>query len=241
MTAEAREQWREREHGRRANLAEELTSLFKGGQEGSPSTLRDSSPAVLAQWRKALSRTPGEATELAGPISNVLRDTPEGSREERPWEFALHYGLGLFAVHQQSAATTMHAPSRPGRPPNSIGYACRELARVQAQDSSGNPDDRLTRPQYEPVNRGLVRRVDSMVSARTLPELVGHLRGLVPLLRGRGIGVDYVVLTADLAVWSHPALRDRTCYRWGRDFHRPLPRATGTPDSPDSSTTDNKE
>jgi CRISPR system Cascade subunit CasB len=199
---------------RRDRLHQELAALF----DSSKDELRSDAPATLSRWRQGLSHSPDTMPVLAMQIANVLSDPDErdDDREARAWEIAIHYGLGLFAVHQQSQEQPMHKPSR-----RSFGEAGRLLAQLQAQDLERREFSPST-PQFEAVNRGVVRRLEAAMSSVSVAELVGHARGLVPMLRQASISLDYVQFISDLAAWAYAPSRGSTALRWGRDFYKPF-------------------
>ncbi|MEV0163346.1 type I-E CRISPR-associated protein Cse2/CasB [Nonomuraea fuscirosea] len=201
---------------RRRQLQHELEALFKPPPRNE---LRDDASATLSRWRQGLSHSPDTMPVLAMQIANVLShpDEREHDREARAWEVAIHYGLGLFAVHQQSQDRPMHERSR-----RSFGEASRLLARHQAQGLERREFSPAT-PQFEAVNRGIVRRLEAAMSSVSVAELVGHARGLVPMLRQASIALDYVQFISDLAAWAYAPSRGSTALRWGRDFYKPFP------------------
>jgi CRISPR system Cascade subunit CasB len=75
-------------------------------------------------------------------------------------------------------------------------------------------------------NEGAKARFLAAATANSVPELAGHLRHLVTLLRNEGIALDYVRLFRDIVDWHEPARRARVRRRWGLDFHR-SPAAPG--------------
>ncbi|MFG1967594.1 type I-E CRISPR-associated protein Cse2/CasB [Nonomuraea sp. NPDC049028] len=200
---------------RKKRLQQELDGLFKGRKD----ELLDDAPAILSRWRRGLSHSPDTMPVLAMQIANVLShpEERETDREAQAWEAAVHYGLGLFAVHQQSQDRSMHQRSGP-----SLGAACRLLTNHQAQALERREFSPAT-PQFETVNRGIVRRLESAMSSVSAAELVGHVRGLVPMLRQVPIVLDYVQFTAELAAWAHSPSRGPTALRWGRHFYAPFP------------------
>jgi CRISPR type I-E-associated protein CasB/Cse2 len=66
------------------------------------------------------------------------------------------------------------------------------------------------------------RRLGALLTSLDTGELAQHLRGLVPLLRRAGIGLDYDGLRQALRRWDDPQRPDeqsRIRSRWDRDFH----------------------
>ncbi|MBV2365715.1 type I-E CRISPR-associated protein Cse2/CasB [Streptomonospora sp. NEAU-YY374] len=213
---------------RRKRLSQELANLFDKDRKA----LRADAPGVLSQWRKGLSHPPHTTPVLAMQVSNVLSSPyeREGSWDVRTWETAIHYGLGLFAVHQQSVSVPVHDFTAAGQRSVSVGAACRALAAAQVDPA--RREFPASTPQFETVNNGLVRRLEAAMSSESTLELVGHVRGIIPLLKStdRVIRIDYVQLVADLAAWSTPARRGPTALSWGRHFYAPFRSDTSSPE-----------
>jgi CRISPR system Cascade subunit CasB len=149
-------------------------------------------PDVLAQLRRGLGRSLDDSPSVWPYVIPV----GGGSR----WrEEAAHVTLTLFALHQQS-----HEAGSMNRPGNSLGKACRALATARG-DSGASAE-------------GVERRFSAALGADTLDALAVHLRGLVTLLRGAAIPLDYPRLYRDLCAWRHPEARQRVALRWARDF-----------------------
>jgi CRISPR system Cascade subunit CasB len=114
-------------------------------------------------------------------------------------EQAAHVTLALFALHQQSReAGSMN------RSGNSLGKACRQLA--AARGNIGGSQEAIE------------RRFKVALGVDTLDALAVHLRGLVTLLRGAEIPLDYPRLYRDLCAWPRLEFRRRVALRWARDF-----------------------
>jgi CRISPR system Cascade subunit CasB len=152
--------------------------------------------ATLAEWRRGLAKEPMTAPGMWKDIVPVAERVGRSEGWRRRVEEAVHHVLSLYAVHQQSRSEPMHVNDG-----TSLGAACRRLA--------GGPDEE---------NKGARRRMYAAVTADTPEELTHHLRGLVTLLRGKGIALDYTRLARELARWPYPAARTETRRRWGRDF-----------------------
>lgn len=112
-------------------------------------------------------------------------------------EWAVSGALTLYALHQQGAQRSMHADGQ------RLGMAIRKLA--------GNDTDRL---------KAVQRRFNAFATARSMPECLHHLRGLVQLLRSEDIPLDYVELAGDLYEFQTPDGAARVRLRWGQDFYR---------------------
>jgi CRISPR system Cascade subunit CasB len=118
----------------------------------------------------------------------------------------------LYALHQQSRRERMHIDGR------GLGRAIAELARV-----SGGPD-------------GVRRRFAALGTASTYPESIHHLRGLITMLRGHQIPLDYGLLAEDLCTLRRPDGRQKVQAVWGREFFRSRPHDTTDADTPTEET-----
>ena len=144
----------------------------------------------------------------------IVERVPDSPGRQRQVEEAVHHALVLFALHQQSRPEPMHVNDQ-----TSLGAACRRLA---------------TAEKYE---LGVRRRMYAAATADSVAELVGHLRGLVALLRTERIPLDYCRLAREIATWRNRAWRSGTRRSWGRDFEaRPRP----TDDQTDGKTDDSE-
>ena len=147
---------------------------------------------VLAALRRGVGR----------PLDDAPSSWPyvmEAAGGARSREDAAHVALGLFALHQQS-----HAPSSMNQPGWGLGRACRSLKQRRATKSSSED--------------GVARRFRAALSAESLTSLAVHLRGLVTLLRGEDIPLDFARLFWDLSAWRDPQRRDKVALRWARDY-----------------------
>ncbi|OZM71261.1 type I-E CRISPR-associated protein Cse2/CasB [Amycolatopsis antarctica] len=164
--------------------------------------------AALARLRRAAGKEPGSIPEIFSyTLGEELVDryaTDAVTTGER----AAHISLTFYAMHQQAQSKGMH---RAGRE-HSLGRALRRLV-----DSPGDIGD-------SPITR----RFQAFGTSASLDELVHHLRGLVQLLRVKGIPQDYQQLATQLVRWQMPGGPDRVRMAWGRDFYV-LPRAENTP------------
>jgi CRISPR type I-E-associated protein CasB/Cse2 len=154
--------------------------------------------AALARLRRGMGKP-------AGSVLDILEFTlaPEfvgDPREDEPTsaEVAAHQCLTLYAAHQQSQRQRMHQRG------HRLGRSIRALIPASERDYT---------------RHAVARRFAMLGTADSLDELVHHLRGVVALLRGKAVPLDYGQLAADLLRWQRrggpPAVR----LRWGRDFH----------------------
>lgn len=169
-------------------------------------------PAALAACRRGLGKKPMDVPAMWPYVVRVT-ERASGSSDHWPYrvEAAVHHTLALYATHQQGKSDPMHRRSDADHPGPRFGRACRTCA--QSRGERDRPDE------------GVRRRFYSAATADSLDELIGHLRGLVTLLRGESIPVDYVRLAADLAAWPNPEWRNSVRRRWGRDYERATDRA----------------
>ena len=68
--------------------------------------------------------------------------------------------------------------------------------------------------------KAVQRRFNAFATARSMPECLHHLRGLIQLLRSKDIPLDYVELAGDLYEFQTPDGAARVRLRWGQDFYR---------------------
>lgn len=154
--------------------------------------------ADMANLRRGIGKKPGELPELWGLL---FRDFPEelmSASGEPTWaEWAVSGALTLYALHRQGARQDAHAEGQ------HLGASVRKLA--------GSNEERL---------KAVQRRFNAFATARSMPECMHHLRGLVQLLRSEDIPLDYVELAGDLYEYQTPNGAARVRLRWGQDFYR---------------------
>lgn len=154
--------------------------------------------ADLANLRRGTDKRPGELPELWGLL---FRDLPEelmSKTGEPTWaEWAISGALTLYALHRQGATKPMHEEDK------QLGTAVGQLA------ASGEG-------RFDAVQRRFI----TFATARTMPERMHHLRGLICQLRSEGIPLDYVALAGDLYDCQTPDGAAKARLRWGQDFYR---------------------
>ena len=64
------------------------------------------------------------------------------------------------------------------------------------------------------------RRFDTVLTANEFTEFAYHARGLIQLLRGGDITLDYPRLAEDLYRYQFDENRNRIRLRWGEDYYR---------------------
>ncbi|MDR0990924.1 MAG: type I-E CRISPR-associated protein Cse2/CasB [Propionibacteriaceae bacterium] len=162
--------------------------------------------AQLAYLRANVGRPPGADPAI---WSLTVEGVPGNPHNDEPTaeEWAVHQALTLFASHQQSRDKNMHEKK------TGLGQAVARLDRRR-----GRSDDN----QVSPVRR----RFDAAVTSATPDELSYHLRGLVALLRGEEIGLDYGLLADDLVQFQRIGGASTVRRRWARQYYFPEPKSS---------------
>lgn len=160
------------------------------------------SRAALARLRRSVGRPPGADLDVLDLLINPDAPDPRGEAPTRD-ELAIAAALGLYAVHQQSLRTPAHIAG--------VRFGS-VVGRIRFREGAEVP--------------GVLRRFQAFGTADQWSELIHHARGLVQLLRDRGVGFDYGDFAEDLVRYLDPARRDAARLRWGRDFYRVLDTTT---------------
>ena len=66
------------------------------------------------------------------------------------------------------------------------------------------------------------KRFDRLVLSSDTTDLAGRLAGMIRLLKGKGIQIDYVLLARQLVDWQNENRREAVVMNWFRDFYREL-------------------
>ncbi len=160
--------------------------------------------AQMANLRRGIGREPGELPQLFGII---LQDMPEEFLSDEgiatSEEWACYISLTLFAMHQQG----YDIKSQPMHTSKGISIG-RALAKLAASYEDANAEQRM------------LQRMQTLATSVDMKELSHHLRGIVQLLKSKGISLDYEMLTKDLYELQFPDGKNHVCLRWGRDFYR---------------------
>lgn len=189
-------------------VAARVRHLQRWSVEDSNSAMVASAVRALALLRRARGSWPGQQAEI---WEDTLGLVPSGSfdpsvDDPSAAELAAHHAMVLFALHRQGRITTAH---RDGVGP---GRAFATLARQRGGDAGAESE-------------GVRRRFDAMLTAASVEESAGHLRGLVELLRAADIPLDYGQLAEDLAdLWSVP-YQHQARLRWARQYRGWRPSA----------------
>lgn len=165
--------------------------------------------SALARLRRVIGREPGSDYTLEDYlyVPDELLDTRH-SELATDQDHAVHDAVSLYALHQQSRRERMHVDGR------GLGRAVAELAQA-----SGGPD-------------GVRRRFAALGTASTYAESIHHLRGLITMLRGHQIPLDFGLLAEDLCTLRRPGGRQRVQAIWGREFFRGRPQTQPGTDTP---------
>lgn len=165
--------------------------------------------AALARWsieresaaRAALRRSAGRDFNETPGIWPLVLPYAGKAYEQR----ALAATLGLWAIHQQSSSTNPHLP----------GGARLGEALLQLRNRAPSQD-------------GVDRRFASASGSESLAEATTHLRGLVTLMRGHSISLDYSSLAYELRRFEFDPRA--VALTWSRDYYA-LPFDTDSPPS----------
>ncbi len=164
------------------------------------------SRAMLAKLRRGIGKQPGE---LPGLFEILFGDMPEElystGYEPSYAEWAIYTALTLFALHQQGKD---HPMSTGGKTEgkntgNSLGAAVGYLVK---QDREREP--------------AIKQRFDAVLTANEFTEFAHHARGLIQLLRGGDITLDYPRFAVDMYWYQFEEIRNRIRLRWGEDYYR---------------------
>ncbi|WP_231500250.1 type I-E CRISPR-associated protein Cse2/CasB [Saccharothrix sp. NRRL B-16314] len=159
---------------------------------------RSAAVAALARLRRGVGKPAGSVNEILQYTVSEKFAGPGAGDDPTPAETAAHVALTLYATHQQSQHKRMHQRGF------GLGRAVRML----------HPEE------FGVVVPPVLRRFQALGTAQSPDELVHHLRGMVQLQRGRGIPLDYALLSDELALWQRRGGASTVRLRWGREFYR---------------------
>lgn len=166
------------------------------------------SRAMLAKLRRGIGKQPGELPELFEILFSDMPEELYGQGDEPSYaEWAIYTSLTLFALHQQGK--DKDRPMSAGgkiegkNTGNSLGAAVGCLVK---QDREREP--------------AIKRRFDAVLTASEFTEFAHHARGLIQLLRGVDITLDYPRFAVDLYWYQFDEIRNRIRLRWGEDYYR---------------------
>lgn len=160
--------------------------------------------AALANLRRGIGRVPGEMPALWGAfLQNMPEEFQSKTGKPSREEWAIYLALTLYAMHQQGHALPEDNMNRKGE---SLGRAIR----------------RLVEPGEDETDSSVLKRFNRLATAVDMREISQHLRGIVQLLRAKGVALDYPKLAEDLYSLQFPAIAPRVRLRWGQDYYAPL-------------------
>ncbi|MEV8442117.1 type I-E CRISPR-associated protein Cse2/CasB [Actinosynnema sp. NPDC051121] len=179
------------------DIGTEVHARIQPLQEG---VLADRSAAVaaLARLRRGVGKRAGSVNEILQYTVSEKFAGPTAGDGPTPAETAAHVALTLYATHQQSQRKRMHQRGF------GLGGAVRML----------HPEE------FDTTVPPVLRRFQALGTAQSLDELAHHLRGMVQLLRGRDIPLDYALLADELVLWQRRGGASTVRLRWGREFYR---------------------
>lgn len=167
--------------------------------------------ATLAKLRRGVGKNPGRFPDiwdltLDDLPESFLTKTDDPSREE----WATHIALTLFALHQQNK-TPRNYDEYMNRSDEGLGCATRKLT-VKLIIKHGKSSE-------DSIKATIKRRFDIVVTSDAPEEVAHHLRGLIQLLKGESIPLDYPQLAVDLFRFQSPESRDGVRLKWGQDYY----------------------
>ena len=193
-------------------VSQAVTTLAAGYLDNGPVDRSSASKAALAEFRRHAGQRPVDAPlvferSLTWLYPTLLSPDTASTEFATSEEEAAFQALTFFALHMQSAKTSVHNPDM------SFGTAC-GIMYHQGKSASLKP------------------RFDALLVANSFSGQLYHLRSLITLLRSKNLGFDYGQFAQDLRTLRHPQRRNGVLLRWGRDFAQaPYRAATETPQS----------
>ena len=156
----------------------------------------------LAQLRHGIGKKPGEVPEMWELLFNRFPEELMSRNGEPSWaEWAVSLSLCMYALHQQGSdihQKNMHSEQQP------LGKAVRKLAALQDESELARIRKRFT----------------VFAKSADMEECAYYLRGLVQLLRAKGVPMDYIQLAYDLYQFQTENGAQKVKLRWGQDFYR---------------------
>lgn len=164
-----------------------------------------SGKAMMANLRRGIGHEPGELPQLFGiMLSEMPEDFISQNGIATKEEWVCYTTLTLYALHQQGydmGSMPMHVKDKA-----SIGTALHSLAYTYEGDPNAEPR--------------MLQRLQALATAFDMKELSHHLRGIIQLLKSKGIPLNYEILAGDLYEMQFPERKRQVCLRWGQDFYR---------------------
>lgn len=189
-----------------AQFVERKIHFLQEGKDGGENK------AVLANLQRGVGCEPGELPQLFGII---LMDMPKKFMSEdgvpTKEEWSCYIALTLYALHQQGnemGNRSMHTEEC-----IDLGTAMWELA-SSYEDS--NAEQRM------------LQRMRMLSTSADMKELSYHLRGVVQLLKSKGIPLNYRILAADLYELQCLDGKKHVHLRWGQSFFQSKTRSNAS-------------
>ncbi len=159
---------------------------------------KSSGKAEFALLRRGIGKQPGELPSLWGMLLEQMPEELQGQgKQPSRGEWAVYIALTLYALHQQGQAGSMNHPGM------TLGRA------LHAMVPAGNQD----------AEERILRRFNQMATSSDMEELSQHLRGIVELLRSKGIPLDYVDLAGELYNYQLLDYQNTVRLKWGREYY----------------------
>ena len=170
------------------------------------SEIRYTSPprqrAILASLRKGAGKEIGEASDATAVILDGFPEELMSYSSEASYaENATYTALILYVLHQQGRDPK-------GESMHKYGVGLGKAVRMMIPPSENSADS------------SIAKRFFRVCSARNVVEISEHLRGLVRLLKNKGIPMDYVQLAKDLYWLQFPEIAPKIRLKWGEDFYK---------------------
>ena len=153
---------------------------------------------ILAELRRGIGKKPGEIPQLWGYFLEFMPENFFGYKKPSRAEWAIYTALTLYALHQQGKSLETDIMYQEGQ---TFGKSVAAL--VHSEDDKAR----------------VLRRFNTIATSGSIEEAVYYLRGMIQLLRGEDIGLDYPVLASDIFLYQFPEFSSQIRLRWGQDFY----------------------
>lgn len=150
---------------------------------------------IMAELRRGTGKKVGELPELWGIVFDRMPEELLGKNEPSFAEWAVYTALTLYALHCQGSDESMHKKDI------SFGSAVSQLVE--------NEDD------YQRI----INRLNIVATSVTQEDISYHLRGIIQLLKNKGIKLDYARLAKELYLFDSD-YSFKIKLSWARDFYR---------------------
>lgn len=148
------------------------------------------SRAACAKLRRAIGKPPGETPD-------VWDITLDGAPEDEKSGKAIHTCLALYALHRQGKEESVCDDE------TGFGTAVSTLIQI-------NPESEA----------GVRRRFNAVATSVDFEELAHHARGLIQLLKAKGIKMDYPGFASELYDFQFLKRKNSIRLKWGKQFYR---------------------